>query len=564
MTDSMLANNAVVSSNNSQIISIVPENGEQFNSGQKIIYNIEPEIGFIKQDSYLIFDILNTSSDLGRWTLQKNIGAQAIIERVDIFSKETGVLLESNTHYAQWCNIENQYLFDSVNNLQNEQGVGKPVQSWNQSVADNGAHTRARSTPSARHLENSQLSPVDNANAPAYMTRRFCVPLRCGVFRAYDNDDKAIPVMAFGGLRVEITLAAPNQALQRLSGNYKDTTKNTENKDAEVDWVAGMACSETQATQAAGTTCAVPITLAGTGGWGSTHLSKIGLVVGNSVNFTGTAYNGGAAVNYSGTISALATTTNNNLNINGKRTTTHSTLTITITGGGNGPNGINAGGIIKVTGSPNYKLMNTEFRLCQVVPDPNVADSIIKGVNYEYTGYEVFFDNIPTASLRHQIPINSVASKALAIFSQLYQTPNQDGANHSANDKFCGANPQDIALNDIVFFVNNRLYPLRSYNPQHKGDKVLNLNELVKAFRAINKQPNNLGNADFDDLEDYCNTPLICRELARKGMIFDLRNAEPEIRLGFSAARGSIVRADTFVFSKKIIQTTATGVQVIH
>ena len=73
-----------------------------------------------------------------------------------------------------------------------------------------------------------------------------------------------------------------------------------------------------------------------------------------------------------------------------------------------------------------------------------------------------------------------------------------------------------------------------------------------------------LGNVDFGDMEDYTNTPLIARELARNGMVFDLRNAEPEIRINFSSGRGDILRANTFVFSKKIIQTTATGLQVIH
>ena len=47
-------------------------------------------------------------------------------------------------------------------------------------------------------------------------------------------------------------------------------------------------------------------------------------------------------------------------------------------------------------------------------------------------------------------------------------------------------------------------------------------------------------------------------------MVFDLRNAEPELRLSFSGSRSHILRANTFVFSKKIIQTTATGLQVIH
>ena len=76
-----------------------------------------------------------------------------------------------------------------------------------------------------------------------------------------------------------------------------------------------------------------------------------------------------------------------------------------------------------------------------------------------------------------------------------------------------------------------------------------------------------LGNADYGGLEAYTFTPLIARELARNGMVFDIRNAEPELRLNFSAARSNdvgILRANTYVFSKKIIQSSPTGVQVIH
>tara|TARA_R110002167_G_scaffold146466_6_gene337900 strand:- start:2 stop:631 length:630 start_codon:yes stop_codon:yes gene_type:complete len=209
--------------------------------------------------------------------------------------------------------------------------------------------------------------------------------------------------------------------------------------------------------------------------------------------------------------------------------------------------------------------MNTEFRLLQVVAPPNIADSIVKGgLNYQFNSYEVFFSNIPTGSLRHQIPINSVASKALALFTMLYDSSNAEGESYSSADMYNGALPSHIHLNDIVYFINNRLYPLRSYNPQNKADKVLAQNELVKALKAIGKMPMNLGNADFADLEGYTNTPLICRELARSGMVFDLRNAEPELRLAFSQARTQILRANTFVFSKKIVQTTANGVQVIH
>ena len=45
----------IVDSVNTKYISLVPENGEQFNPGQKIIFNIEPNIGFMKRGSYMIY-----------------------------------------------------------------------------------------------------------------------------------------------------------------------------------------------------------------------------------------------------------------------------------------------------------------------------------------------------------------------------------------------------------------------------------------------------------------------------------------------------------------------------
>jgi hypothetical protein len=576
MTDSNLIANAVVAQSNSQYISIVAENGEQFNPNQKIIFNIEAEVGFVSQDSYLIFDVLNNSADKGRYCLQKNLGAHALIDRVDIFSKETGILLESNTHYATWANIENQYLFDDTTNLSNHQGVGKPVQSWKHQVAADGTASTVRSVPNPRFIENNQLSPVaaltTNGGAACYTTRRFCIPLKVGLFGAYDDTNtNAIPVLAFGGLRIEITLAKPKIALQPLGYNYKDIAHQSKNADVEGDWVEGLALTDAPADMDTTTFTAVK-TLTTAQGWRTNHLQDLGLVVGNKVKVNGkvnaTKYGKNADDDFqiTGTIATIVPSTAQDILINGKTHSVSKTITITFTAAAV----VNIDGykdaiMKRVLDDCNYKVMNTEFRLLQVVAPPNIADSIVKGgLNYQFNSYEVFFSNIPTGSLRHQIPINSVASKALALFTMLYDSSNAEGESYSSADMYNGALPSHINLNDIVYFINNRLYPLRSYNPQNKADKVLAQNELVKALKAIGKLPMNLGNADFADLEGYTNTPLVCRELARKGMVFDLRNAEPELRLAFSAARSQILRANTFVFSKKIVQTTANGVQVIH
>ena len=45
------------STNNAKYVSIIPENGTEFKAGQKIVYNLDPSLGWIKgRDSYLVFD----------------------------------------------------------------------------------------------------------------------------------------------------------------------------------------------------------------------------------------------------------------------------------------------------------------------------------------------------------------------------------------------------------------------------------------------------------------------------------------------------------------------------
>ena len=578
MTDTNLQGGAIVANQNSQYVSIIAENGEQFNPRQKIIFNIEGEIGYIKNDSYIVFDILNNSADKGRFTLQKNLGAHAIIDRVDIYSKETGILLESNTNYCEWLNVMNQYMYDDPTNLQNHQGVGKPVQSWtHQPKADGSAVASSRSIPSPIDIENNQLSPLTKESStemgdPAYTTRRFCIPLMCGLFGAYEGgQEKAIPVMSFGGLRIEITLQPPKLALQQLGCVKKNTgaDHNAFFADEVMDWVEGIAVAAdttASANQSGQSTVCYFLVDAGTtlAGFRENHLGDLGLCIGNKMTFTGEDSAG--AYTCSGTVSAAVYADNVNLTVHGAVVQHKRLAKITLTGIGKaGANAIASGTLKRVLTDASYKVMNTEFRLKQLVAPDNVADAQVKeGISYEYLGYEMFMNNIPISPLRHQIPINSVASKAVATFTILHDTSNGEGEVASSCDVYNGALPDQIHLNEVVYWINNRLYPLRSYNPQVKGDRVLNTNELVKALRALGTQPANLGNADFGDLENYTNTPMVCRELARAGMVFDLRTAEPELRLGFSAARTSILRANTFVFSKKIIQTTATGLQVIH
>ena len=82
-------------------------------------------------------------------------------------------------------------------------------------------------------------------------------------------------------------------------------------------------------------------------------------------------------------------------------------------------------------------------------------------------------------------------------------------------------------------------------------------------MKLVGIPPKMLGVNEFGYIEDYNNSFVVARELARNGFVFDLRNAEGEIRLGFSGTHTFRTRINSFVFSKKIVETTAQGVQVV-
>ena len=132
-----------------------------------------------------------------------------------------------------------------------------------------------------------------------------------------------------------------------------------------------------------------------------------------------------------------------------------------------------------------------------------------------------------------------------------------------ANSYYYGveATSQGFNINSVVYFINNKLYPLRAYDPKRNVDKVIQVNELVKAMSTLGFKPKNLGNTDAFNGDIQANRFIIARELARGNMVYNLQNAEPQLRLGFSAARGADAYLQqrtnttmrTYVFAKKII-----------
>ncbi len=543
--------------NNAKYVSLIPENGTQFNPLQKVVFNLDPTLGWIKgRDSYLVFDVLNNSSEELRLSLGK-AGGSSLIKQINIYSKQTGILLESLNNYNQWVHTEAQYTTDDPQNLVDVEGFPKPFES--QIGINDGAGATLNNeiglyniANTYRDAENCSFSPIDNDGNLVRTSVRVCIPLRTGVFRWWDAE-KLVPILQLGGLRLELILAEVAEAVaipksdSRIGGSIAGITPNA---------IAGIGLvgDDIPATNTT-ITFATSVVNADMG------IQECGLAVGSKITLTGTV-NGATNTAVNKTITAMAEVI----------TAGAKALTITIDTQVDGTHAMSDVFItLQNMNGANYQLTNVEMRVLQEMP-PNTK---MANMDYTFTTYDIFNDVIPQTALRHNQDITSVASKACALFT-MYEDPARMGSSHIDNNQYytgMSASQFGMNMNEVVYFINNKLYPLRPYNPSHLADKVINQNEVVKAFNAIGKRVRSLGNTLGASLDLYTNRYLHARELARKPSVFDLQNAEPQIRLGFSAGRGVDYKGQqitnmnmrTFVFSKKVIQIDGdNGLTVVH
>lgn len=581
-------NSVAQAPNESKYLSIIPENAQNYRAGQKIIFNLEPELGFVKaKDSYLVFDVLNNSGRGSQAaTAQRNLrlelglaGVSSLIKRVNIYSKHTGQLLESLDNYNQWVHTQLQYEHDDKTNLQTMEGCPKHMESkcnfGRMATAVNGG-VEERQNLSVNNnkntyldAENNRLSVCLNDGSPTYTSTRFITPLRCGIFRHWD-DERLVPVLMLGGLRIEIELAPVGEALTlhgsgvRKVGNLT-TVRTGVAPNGHLNSVSagnlgariGVSAVVGDGNSVGGATQRVFTIASNTLVDDDSLKVAYGLAVGNRITLTALAGN----ATFNGNIVSMAVA-NNLLNITvdndlgaATQATTFVSLATTLD-----------------NTAVDYLITNTEFRLLRV----SVPKSPPKNMSYEFTTYDLFKDTIPSTQLNFNQEITSVASRALGIFS-LFEDPRQTGSQALArlgqNGYYAGvsAGEQGVNMNEVVYFINNKLYPLNAYNVNPTGDKVITLNELVKAWSSIGVRCKSLGCGEFADLDVYTNRFIVARELARDGSVFNLQNAEPQLRLTFTAARANdLYNQDpftnlnmlTYVFSKQVIQITDKGLEI--
>lgn len=537
--------------NNAKYVSIIPENGTEFNSGQKIVFNLDPSLGWIKgRDSYMVFDIENTGVVPLKTTLNKG-GISGIIKQVNIFSQQNGMLLETLDDYNQWTTTELQYRHDDYTNITNTEGC--PV----------SLHSKLGLIPHEDTVllyhnwqnnysqpESNRLSQSSNIQADLRCPVRFLCPLRCGIFRHWD-DETLVPILQMGGLRIELVLADAIECLDMpftgdlrgdgsLSGHLAPTTA-----------LPIMVDDFTDTDQHFYMTDVIPY-------------QDVGVYVGQNLRVS-FLHTGGTAKAILTTITAIE---NDAGNAGKVKISIADQLTPAPDGGSTS---FSLDPAIMTTTNIAYKVRGAEFRVLQEMP----PDTKMANMDYVFTSYDLFRDTVPQTQTSFNQDITSVASKAVSLFTMYEDTQYDTIAKFPLGHYNSGLTPDEtgVHMNSVVYFINNKLYPLRAYNPSKFGDRVINQNELVKAFGTLGFVPKNLGSVKNCDLGLYTNRYLHARELARGDSVFNLQNAEPQIRVGFSDVRGldkynnqiGNIRMKTFVFSKKILHIDGeTGLTLEH
>jgi hypothetical protein len=520
-------NGSLIASN---MVSIVPQNGTEFdvNSGQKVIFELDPSVGLVKgRDSYLVFDVLNNSSDYKRLGLNNTAGVDGLISRVDIYSLRTGKHLETMENYNQFMSIANQYFFEDKTNLQNLQGCGEKVYSQHDILG-----TTVSVEGNVVNVEDAILSPIANQGGanngkPVYNFRRFVTPLKSGIFRYWD-DERLCPVMAFQGLRIELTLENPKICSRLLNGRATNGT------DIDlVDTLSANAGLNVQDNQA-----------------GLNLLGQDGIVVAD----TGLAIGNEVAIHYKDNLGADQI---HNSTIAGMQQQGGDPTKVQYTLGDALPAGNKTVTKIFFRNDTRALKVRPQFRIMRVAPTDEVIREMSKGINYSFTSYDYFVDSLLSNVRKHLIELNSVATKAVCVMTTFSDTTQLEEQLFSSY--FCGDDANELSMNSIQYFLNGRLAPVRSYNPKIQNEKIIALNELNKALTTLNLEPKDLGNTDGKNIEIYTNVFTVARQLARRGYYYNLRDAEGQIRLGFDANRTNNMQTNTFVWSIKIASVDANG-----
>ena len=161
--------------------------------------------------------------------------------------------------------------------------------------------------------------------------------------------------------------------------------------------------------------------------------------------------------------------------------------------------------------------------MVSIAPPQEMLSRVSGGFQYEYATYDLLLSSLISSALRHEAEINSVANRALCIITAFANPAGYEEHTHSTY--FSGQTPAELNLNSVQYFMDNKLQPVRSYNPGLNNDKVITFNEVVKALNTLSYEAKDLGNADGKNLEFYTNMFVIARQLAKRPFNYNLKDA---------------------------------------
>tara|TARA_A100001391_G_scaffold196955_1_gene176369 strand:- start:2732 stop:3793 length:1062 start_codon:yes stop_codon:yes gene_type:complete len=351
----------------------------------------------------------------------------------------------------------------------------------------------------------------------------------------YWDDEKLVPLLNLLGLRIEITLQDPKVCLQQLVAITTPAGVPTSRSLASTltHATAGFTCNNNDGTDqfvVSTENCAV-------------HNS--GLAVGNQITIMSDEDNAGETK----TITALE--------LDG------SACKISFTGAQGPLAGARTQVKIKHAADTRAYTVKPEFRVVSVQPPAGEVQSLVRGIDYQFTTFDLFFNTVPAAVRKHQIEIPSVATQAQCLMTFFHKTSDEQFQDNS--EYYTCLIPDEINLSSVQYHIDGRLIPVRAYDPRHKNEKIIAQHEVAKALSTINREPQDLGNADGLNLENYTNTFMIARELARPPYVYPLAEAEPQIRLAFSQNTASSLTARTLVWSKKtVVADPSSGIKVMN
>lgn len=515
-----------VRSMRSNVISLVPTNAQEFSSSQKLIIDVPPNIPFFRggeDGSYFVFDVLNDSANQERWALA-GAGVHSLIQRVNIYSGSGagGVILEQIEDYNVMSNILELYTRNDFGPVQTKSGVREPPFPYTgNGLRANPVLRYATTETEALDAVNGQFSPLADDGTAKFVSRRVVCVLKSGLLGYFD--DKLVPNINMTGIRIEIDFAPPSECLMKIAGVQNSVVKPL--------YDTGLACGDY-------TSGSATVDVA------NCDIRSSGLAVGNSVTLDD-GVNPPADV----TIASFDedTPTAGTLRITFAETSASTLTTPTLK--------------MRADTTLSYKIKKAEFRCVEIVPPKSMMDKVKGGMEYGFKTYATFLDTIPQSSRRHQTQIQSVSTRAKAIMNYFVDASKVD--DKDSPGLLAGLPPALTNLNSVSYYISNRNYPLRPYSPQIRGDKVLAASEVSTALTTLGRVPECLGSSDGDDLEVHTNPFVVARAVApSEGFIFDLKDAEPELRMGFSGSRTFNTRVYSFVIQENVVTVDGSGLRV--